>query len=255
MRPAPGVRILQAWFDRLPLGLQEGVAGERKALAAIGRREPLGTRELLVRYQDPTGTLRRYRYAVEVTPGDYPVSRLRVPPKLASPPAILADRLMHEQAAHLFGAEDPAPPPTHWRSPVPGAVTSRFGSLRYFNGVRRGLHLGVDLRAPAGQAVYAPAPGRVVGIRREYLGGLTLRVDHGDGWVSHFMHLDEAHVQPEQRVVPGVPLARVGSTGRVTGPHLHWAVTWRGRYLDPMRMLGAGAMARSSHEEDEGATE
>lgn len=224
------------------------------ALAAIGRREPMGSRELLVRFQDPSGTVRRYRYAVRPRDGGYPVSRLRVPPDLASPPALLADRLMHEQAAHLFGARDQAPPSLRWRRPVPGAVTSPFGALRYFNGLRRGLHTGVDLRAPAGQSVYAPAPGRVVGIRREYLGGLTLRVDHGDGWVSHFMHLEEVHVQPEQRVVEGIPLAAVGSTGRVTGPHLHWAVTWRGRYLDPMNMLGSEALAAGSHDL-RGATE
>ena len=170
MRPRPGVRILGAWFDRLPLGLRETVGGEVQAVAAVGRREPLGSRELLVRYQDAAGTTRRYRYAIRPRDGDYPVSRLRVPPALASPPAILADRLMHEQAAHLFGAEDAAPPPTPWRRPVAGGVTSPFGALRYFNGVRRGLHLGVDLRAAGGESVYAPAPGRVVGVRREYLG-------------------------------------------------------------------------------------
>lgn len=254
LRPAPGVRILEAWFDRLPLALHEEVGGELGALAAIGRREPLGTRELLVRFQDAGGTIRRYRYSVEPAPGDYPVSRLSVPPALASPPAMLADRLMHEQAAHLFGARDRVAPPPRWRSPVPGGVTSPFGALRYFNGIRRGLHLGVDLRAANGVDVYAPAPGRVAGIRREYLGGLTLRLDHGDGWVSHFMHLAAVHVREDQQVGTDIPLADVGSTGRVTGPHLHWAVTWRGRYLDPVAMLGDAEVTRAQGGAGEGTT-
>ncbi len=166
------------------------------------------------------------------------MDRLKVRKDLATPPEPFRYRLFHEASIpETFVSRTRLDASQAWISPVQGAVTSAFGKVRYFNGHHRGYHLGVDLRGSTGTEVAAPARGKVIQISKEYLGGLTLRVDHGSGWVSHFMHLKEVQSSLGQVVQAGDTLALVGASGRVTGPHLHWAVTWNGRFVDPIQFL------------------
>lgn len=232
---APGVRLVSLSLDRLPVALRPGrVGGRSLGLAGIGRREPEGPRELLVRARDVAGRPFAVRFAVPVEARPYPVDRLRVPEDLAAPPEAARHRILAEASSRRVRPEPgPSGAPTGFSPPVPGDVTSPFGAERIFNQRPRGPHLGVDLRAAAGTLVCAPAPGRVLGVRLELLGGLTVHLDHGDGWESHTMHLSEALVAAGDLVVPGAGLGRVGASGRVTGPHLHYAVSWRGRFVDP----------------------
>jgi murein DD-endopeptidase MepM/ murein hydrolase activator NlpD len=178
------------------------------------------------------------RFSLPVEARGYPEDHLRVRPELADPPPPKRYRVLAEASTRDLATLAGVPlPPRAFQRPLLGPITSPFGVERILNGKPRGPHLGVDLRAAAGTPVAALAEGRVVLVSREYLGGLTVRVDHGDGWVSHSMHLSAASVRPGQAVEAGATLGRVGATGRVTGPHLHLALSWRGRFVDPAGLV------------------
>ncbi len=122
--------------------------------------------------------------------------------------------------------------------PAQGWVSGVYGSQRIFNGEPRNPHFGLDIAAPEGAAVVAPAAG-VVSLTEPdlYFSGGTLIVDHGHGISSTFIHLSAIEVKPGQRVNQGQQIGRVGSTGRSTGPHLDWRVNWFQVRLDPALLL------------------
>jgi murein DD-endopeptidase MepM/ murein hydrolase activator NlpD len=121
-------------------------------------------------------------------------------------------------------------------------VSGRFGNQRVLNGTPSRPHYGIDLAAPAGSAIHAPAPGLVVLAEPHlhYEGGLTL-IDHGQGLVSAYLHQSAQVVKKGERVVRGQKIGAVGMTGRATGPHLCWRLSWRGRHMDPSLLTGAAA--------------
>ena len=122
--------------------------------------------------------------------------------------------------------------------PAQGRVSGVYGSQRIFNGEPRNPHFGLDIAAPAGAAVVAPAAG-VVSLAEPdlYFSGGTLIVDHGHGINSTFIHLSAIDVKPGQRVTQGQTIGKVGSTGRSTGPHLDWRVNWFQVRLDPALLV------------------
>lgn len=117
-------------------------------------------------------------------------------------------------------------------------VGGRFGARRIFNGEPRSPHGGADFAATSGTVVRAPADGRVVLAEPQFFAGNALFLDHGDGLISMAFHLSRLRVKAGDEVVRGQPIAEVGATGRVTGPHLHFAVRWRGARVDPALLLG-----------------
>lgn len=118
-------------------------------------------------------------------------------------------------------------------------VSARFGGQRIIDGRPRPPHYGIDLAAPRGTAVRAPAGGLVVLADPAMLfeGGLIM-IDHGQGLVSAYLHLDSVDVSQGQIVTRGRRIGAVGSKGRATGPHLCWRLKWRGRRMNPMLMVG-----------------
>jgi murein DD-endopeptidase MepM/ murein hydrolase activator NlpD len=120
--------------------------------------------------------------------------------------------------------------------------TSPFGVQRVLNGEPKAPHYGVDLAAPAGTPIHAPAPGLVVLAEPDlYLdGGLTL-IDHGQGLISMYLHQSRLDVKAGDRVARGAVIGAVGMKGRATGPHLCWRMKWRDRNLDPSLMIGSRA--------------
>ena len=118
--------------------------------------------------------------------------------------------------------------------PLEGPITGVYGSQRVYNGVPGTPHYGLDIAAPTGTPVYAPAPGMVTLVHDNmfYSGG-TLMVDHGHGISSTFIHLSKVLVEEGQEIAPGDVIAEVGATGRVTGPHLDWRMNWRDARIDP----------------------
>ena len=112
--------------------------------------------------------------------------------------------------------------------------TTNFGAQRILNGEPKRPHFGVDLAAPKGTPIVAPADG-VVSLADEdmYFEGSLVMIDHGQGLISYYLHNEDVLVEEGQRVRQGEPIATVGSRGRSTGPHLCWRLKWRGRNLDP----------------------
>lgn len=122
--------------------------------------------------------------------------------------------------------------------PAEGRLSGVYGSQRIFNGEPRNPHYGLDLSAPTGTPVYAPAGGVVTLVEPDmYFSGGTLIVDHGHGLSSTFIHLSKIEVKEGQRVAQGELIARIGATGRVTGPHLDWRVNWFSTRLDPQLLV------------------
>ena len=117
--------------------------------------------------------------------------------------------------------------------PVEGQVTGVFGTKRFFNGEQRNYHTGVDYAAPTGTPISAPAPGTVVVTHDMYFNGNTVVIDHGSGFVSVMCHLDEIEVKKDSQLKRGDVIGTVGSTGRSTGPHLHWTISLQGTKIDP----------------------
>lgn len=122
--------------------------------------------------------------------------------------------------------------------PVDGIVSGVFGSQRFFNGQPRRPHYGLDIAATSGTAVIAPSDGVVRFVHPDmFFNGKTLVVDHGQRVVSSFSHLSAILVAEGDEVTRGQLIARVGATGRVTGPHLHWQVSYSGIPVDPALLL------------------
>ena len=112
--------------------------------------------------------------------------------------------------------------------------TTNFGAQRILNGEKKRPHYGVDMAAPVGTPIYAPADG-VVSLADDdlYFEGAMVMIDHGQGLISMYLHTDEILVEAGQRVKQGQQIATIGSKGRSTGPHLCWRLKWRNRNLDP----------------------
>lgn len=123
--------------------------------------------------------------------------------------------------------------------PLVGPITGVYGSQRYYNGEPRRPHFGVDVAAPTGTQVVAPAAGVVTLVYDDmFFSGGTLIVDHGHGLSSSFIHLSKILVEEGQVLAQGDPIAEVGATGRATGPHLDWRMNWFEQRVDPQLLVG-----------------
>lgn len=175
--------------------------------------------------------------------------RLRVDDAFVTPPASVEARIARDAAAlqAIFKTQSPRA----WEgpfvapvAPVAAAPSSSFGTRSFFNGVPRQPHGGTDFSSRTGTPVVAPGAGRVALADDLYFTGNTVVVDHGAGIFSLMAHLSAITVKEGEPVPRGATLGRVGATGRVTGPHLHWAVRLHGARVDPLSLLAMTAAAR-----------
>jgi len=195
-----------------------------------------GTLELVRR---STGGVASRRVRIEGYP--YPTQELTVEEKYVAPSAADLERIAREK--RRIGALWSLDTPRRFTLPLGFPLASlpedsRFGSRRIFNGEPRSPHSGGDYAAKTGTPVLAVADGTVVLAEEHYFAGNSVFVDHGDGLISMSFHLSAIDVKQGEEVVRGQRLGRVGATGRVTGPHLHFGFRWRSARIDPELLLG-----------------
>ena len=180
----------------------------------------------------------------------FPRRALRVDAAFVDPPAAVLTRIA-EEAAELERLWTTSAANRLWSGgflrPVPGIANGAFGTRRIFNGQPRQPHGGADLLSPAGTPILAPSGGRVVLARALYFTGNTVVIDHGLGLFSLFAHLSTVEVRTGDTVAAGAVIGLVGATGRVTGPHLHWAMRLGGARVDPLSVLALLPREKAEH--------
>jgi murein DD-endopeptidase MepM/ murein hydrolase activator NlpD len=243
---APGAaRVSGEWMGH-PLQFFRGRDGRAwYALAGADVEAAVSASTLQISVADGSekngAAARELTRAVEIHAAHYRTGTLSVAPKFVQPPAEAMQRIEAEVALKqkVFGASAPEPLWSgDFRAPVKAAPTDSFGTRRTFNGKLASVHKGMDFRASMGTPVHAGNAGVVVLAAPLYYEGNCVAIDHGLGLYTISMHLSRIDVHEGERVVKGQLLGLSGATGRVTGPHLHWAVRWEGAYLDPAKLLG-----------------
>jgi len=177
---------------------------------------------------------------ISVSVKEFPVKRLWVEEKFVFPPPEVQERIKRE--SEILGLVYSIVTP-HWLAegkfiiPTPGKVVPNFGEKRFFNNKPRSPHSGVDISSPYGTPVKASSSGKVVLARDLYFAGKTVIIDHGLGLFSLYCHFSQIKVKRGQFISKGEIIGKVGATGRVTGPHLHWGVKLLGSRIDPLSLL------------------
>ena len=171
----------------------------------------------------------------------YPSSTITVPQKFVAPPKEIQAQIDEEVETKQKVFQSSLPGRLRqgpFVSPANTRYTSSFGSRRIYNGKTRSVHQGLDYSAAMGTQVRAANSGRVVLARSMYFEGGFIVIDHGESIFTLYMHLSEFLVREGAAIDKGAPIAKSGSSGRVTGPHLHFGVRWQGLYLEPSTLLG-----------------
>lgn len=231
----PGARVT---LDGRPVR----VAGDGRFVLGFGRDAPARLVLVVDGHDQPLTLARR----------DWPVQRIDgLPPAKVTPDAKAMERIRAE--ARLIAERRDRDSASAgflggFAAPADGAVSGVFGSQRILNGEPRAPHSGTDIAAPAGAPVRAACDG-VVSLAQPdlYFTGMTVMVDHGHGLSSVYAHLSAITVAEGQMVRRGDTIGKVGASGRATGPHLHWGVSWFDQRLDPetvLRTIPAGASGR-----------
>jgi murein DD-endopeptidase MepM/ murein hydrolase activator NlpD len=196
-----------------------------------------GKHELVIR--DQTG--KTTKIAFNVTKRDYERQYITLSNKrMVNPEKRDMARIGKEQQRirKALASWSPQTPETlQLALPVKGPVSSTFGLRRFFNDQPRKPHSGLDLAAPEGTPIKAPAGGRVIDTGEFFFNGNTVFIDHGQGLVTMYCHLSHIDVKPGQPVSRVDVIGAVGKTGRVTGAHLHWSVSLNDARIDPVYLL------------------
>lgn len=227
----PGSTVL---FD----GREIMVSDEGRFVLGFGR-DDTGTVELSVTPPNAAADVR----TLTIAPREYNIQRIDgLPPETVTPPPEVLERIRRDSAM-VGAARQRRDDRTDWEAgfewPTTGRISGVYGSQRVLNGEPRRPHYGIDIAAPTGTPVHAPAPGIVTLAEPDlYYSGGTLILDHGQGLSSTFLHMSTMSVAVGQVVDAGEKIGEVGSTGRSTGPHLDWRMNWLNKRVDPQPLVG-----------------
>ena len=229
--PRPEVR-----FGGRPVLLQQRKTGWY-ALVGLPLDTPVGEQKLDIGLNDSSRPL-----PFQVAAKDYPVQKLKIAnQKMVTPDPEQLARINAERDRQISIRSQFRQVPvtrTDLALPADGRLSSRFGLRRVFNGEPRAPHTGLDVAVPTGTPIRAAADGVVTLVDDFYFNGKTVFVDHGQSFVSMVCHLEKATVEAGQTVRRGEVIGQSGSSGRATGPHLHWSVYLNGAAVDPALFIG-----------------
>jgi hypothetical protein len=234
---ADAIAVDGEWLTRKIQFFQHGT--EWFALAGVDVEAPLGPSTLHITAH-VNGRVVDLTQTIEVHAAHYRTGTLTVENKFVEPPPEVKKEIEEESKlkAKVFASSANVPLwQSSFRAPIPAEATDSFGTRRMFNGKLASIHKGADFHAGVGTPVHASNSGIVVLARPLYFEGNCVVIDHGLGLYTLSMHFSRIDVKEGQHVNTGDQLGLSGATGRVTGPHLHWAVRWQGAYLDPVKLL------------------
>lgn len=230
------------WDSRsIPFWQEAGGGAVEKGLVGVDLEKAPGEYELKVTGQTASGEKIACSARLEVKEGKFATEELTVAKQFVEPSPEQVKRA-NEEGQKLREIFDRVTPERLWngtfRIPLDGVTTgSNFGKRRILNGNPRSPHSGADFPAPTGTLVHAAQRGRVVLAEELFFAGNTVVVDHGLGIYTFYGHLSEIGVKVGDAVETGAVLGKVGATGRVTGPHLHWGLTVERARVNPLQIV------------------
>ncbi|MFT5298311.1 MAG: murein DD-endopeptidase MepM/ murein hydrolase activator NlpD [Colwellia sp.] len=184
------------------------------------------------------------RYSFTIKDKAYKEQYLTVKRKHSNPPAAQIKRIQEEsrlskKAFTTFSNTLESKPYREFLKPAQGPTSSPFGLKRFFNEQPRRPHSGIDIAAPRGSDIIAPADGKIILTGNFFFNGNSLFIDHGQGLITMYCHMDILEREQGDKVKAGEVIGKIGSTGRTTGPHLHWTVSLNNSRVEPLLFLSA----------------
>lgn len=213
----------------------------RRALLGVDLEKAPGTYPVVVNVRTPSGKPATCTVQIPILKGKFATESLHVEKEFVEPNPEQIQRA-NEERDRLRAIFDQVTPQKLWtgefRVPLDGVTTgSNFGKRRILNGQPGSPHSGVDFPAPTGTSVHAAQNGRVVLAQELFFAGNTVVIDHGLGIYTFYGHLSEIDVKVGDDLESGQVLGKVGATGRVTGPHLHWGLTIERARVNPLQLV------------------
>jgi len=205
-----------------------------------------GSYPMTVTFEQTNGGKEAVRRDIVVEAKEFPRKKLWVKEDFALPPKEVEERIRREAelVAWVYGIITP-----RWLGdgiflqPNDGKVFPNFGQRRIYNNAPRSSHAGIDIAAPQGNPIRATNAGNVVLASHLYLSGNAVIIDHGLGVFSFYGHMSKLLVKRGQAVRKGDVIGKCGTTGRSTGPHLHWAIRVLDSRVDPFSLLALGSLS------------
>jgi len=231
--------------ERFPISFNNET-GTYEGLIGIDMSTSPATYEIKVIATDADNRVYSSALSLRVEKVEFGTQALSLPPDMVDLDAKTLERV-NQEARKLQALFQISRDERLWEGvfirPVKGEISTGFGLNRIINGQQRSQHTGVDLRAEKGTPVLACNHGVVVLVDELFFTGKSVLLDHGGGLYSMYFHLSEALVKEGNLVRTGAILGRVGSTGRSTGPHLHWGIRLNGARVDPFALLRIGTLS------------
>lgn len=227
--PLPS-NVQQVSYNHQPVLITQE-QNQKYAVIGIPLSTPVGTTYVQIDTQSVAINIQPYAYAeqhIKLQNQSY-----------VQPSPIQLERYKTEaQEQHqIYTSFTPSTTLPQFIAPTKGKFSNSFGRKRFFNEEERAPHSGLDIPAPVGQTVVAPAAGTIVKTGDYFFNGKTVFIDHGQGLITMLCHLSKIDAQVGQTVKQGEAIAKVGKTGRVTGPHLHWGMSLNDARVDPQLFI------------------